>query len=62
MDKYKEAMKAYQKGFLAGAFLGIVGCLIMGKTLYSLPIILGLLLGAIAFERKINKDELDNKK
>lgn len=62
MDKYKKGMKAYRNGFFIGAFLGIVGCLVIGKTLYSLPIILGLLFGAIAFERKINNDELDNQK
>lgn len=62
MDKYKQGMKAYRNGFLAGAFLGITGCLIIGKTLYSLPIILGLLLGAIAFKRKMNRYEQDSKK
>lgn len=62
MEKYKKGMKAYRNGFLAGTFLGIVGCIVIGKTLYSLPIVLGLLFGAIAFDIKINKDGLDNKK
>ena len=62
MDKYKKGLNAYRNGFLAGAFLGIVGCLIIGKTLYSLPMVLGLLFGAIAFDIKINKDGLDSEK
>lgn len=61
MDKYKKGMKAYRNGFLAGTFLGIVACLIIGKAIYSLPVILGLVLGGIAFNKKTHEDELDNK-
>lgn len=50
---FHKAVKAYRKGFLTGAFTGVVVCLIIGKAVYSLPVILGLFFGAVAFDRKI---------
>jgi hypothetical protein len=52
-DKFREGAKAYRNGFLIGAFIGIVICLVIKKTLWSVPILLGLLGGAIAINRKI---------
>lgn len=60
MHKYQKAMKAYRNGFFIGAFTGIIGCLVIGKPFYSLPVVLGLLFGAIAFDKKINDDESKN--
>lgn len=55
-NKYKEAMKSYSKGFAIGTFLGIVICLATAKFIWSLPLILGLLLGGLSFNRKLNSD------
>lgn len=52
-DDYRQGAKAYRNGFLAGALIGIIICLIMRKTIWSLPLVLGLLFGAIAMNRKI---------
>ncbi len=50
---YRNGAKAYRNGFLIGAFIGIVICLILQKVMWSLPLVLGLLSGAIAINRKI---------
>ena len=60
-ETYKTALKAYRKGFLIGAFAGVVGCLFIGKPIYSLPLVLGLLFGAIAFDRNFNQNETTSK-
>lgn len=54
--EYKTAIKSYRNGFLIGAFTGIVICLVTAKTYLVLPVMLGLLFGAIAFDRKIKED------
>jgi hypothetical protein len=50
---YRDGAKAYRNGFLLGAFIGIVICLVLQKAIWSLPLVLGLLTGAIAINRKI---------
>lgn len=50
---FHNAVKAYRNGFFFGAFTGAVICLIIGKAVYSLPVILGLFFGAVAFDRKM---------
>lgn len=52
-QEYKDGAKAYRNGFLVGAFIGIVICLFLQKTIWTLPLILGLVSGAIAINRKI---------
>lgn len=56
-DDYKKGLKAYRIGFSWGVLIGIVGWLTIGKAIYTLPIILGLLFGAIAFQLKIRQIE-----
>lgn len=56
LKQYKQALKAYGKGFSVGAFTGIVICILLSKTVLMLPVVLGLLFGAIASERKLLKD------
>lgn len=50
---YRDGAKVYRNGFLLGALIGIVICLILQKAIWSLPLVLGLLTGAIAINRKI---------
>lgn len=50
---YRNGAKAYRNGFLIGAFIGIVICLALQKAIWSLPLVLGLITGAIAINRKI---------
>lgn len=50
---YRDGAKAYRNGFLVGAFIGIVICLVLQKTIWTLPLVLGLISGAIAINRKI---------
>jgi hypothetical protein len=50
---YRDGAKAYRNGFLLGAFIGIVTCLVLQKAIWSLPLVLGLVSGAIAINRKI---------
>jgi hypothetical protein len=52
LDFNKDEIKAYSNGFGIGVFLGIVLCIFFFKTLFLLPVVLGLLFGAIAFEYK----------
>jgi VIT1/CCC1 family predicted Fe2+/Mn2+ transporter len=52
-QEYKDGAKAYRNGFLLGAFIGIVICLFLQKAIWTLPLVLGLLSGAIAINRKI---------
>jgi F0F1-type ATP synthase assembly protein I len=52
-QNYKDGAKVYRNGFLVGAFIGIVICLFLQKTIWTLPLILGLVSGAIAMNRKI---------
>ena len=56
LPNYQNAIAGYRNGFFIGVFTGIVICLITAKAYLSLPIILGLLFGAIAFERKIKEN------
>lgn len=53
---YKKAMAAYASGFVAGAFAGVVLCFLTGLAIWTLPVVLGLLFGAIAFQRKIKQN------
>lgn len=52
-EHFREGAKAYRNGFLLGALIGIVICLVLQKVIWSLPLVLGLLTGAIAINRKI---------
>lgn len=52
LDFKKDKIKAYRNGFGIGVFVGIVLCILFFKTLLILPLVLGLLFGAIAFEHK----------
>lgn len=52
----KENLKAYRNGFGAGAFVGIVVCIIVAKPIYILPLVLGHLFGTVAFEHKNTQD------
>lgn len=54
-ENYSKAVGAYRKGFLIGALIGIVACLILGKAIYSLPLVLGLLFGAIGFDETLKQ-------
>ncbi len=50
---FQEGAKAYRNGFFAGAFTGVVICIVIGKAIFTLPVILGLFFGAVAFDRKM---------
>lgn len=52
-EQYRQGAKAYRNGFMIGAFIGVVVCLILQKTIWSVPLLLGLLCGAIAINTKI---------
>ncbi len=52
-QQYKAGIKAYKTGFLAGVLIGVVICLVLRKAIFSLPLILGLLIAAIAFHLKM---------
>lgn len=54
---FKQAMASYRKGFLVGAFLGVVLCLVIGKAFLTLPLVLALLFGAIGFDLTQRKNE-----
>lgn len=56
LPDYKEAFASYRNGFFVGAFTGIVLCIWINKPLYVLPVILGILFGGVAFERKMKED------
>lgn len=56
LPNYSNAIMGYRNGFFVGAFTGIVICLVIAKAYLSLPIILGLLFGAIAFDRKMKEN------
>lgn len=51
-NPYKEGARAYAKWFAIGFFSGAVLSLIVGKWLFTIPLVLGMLCGAIAFEQK----------
>lgn len=55
-EKYKKGLKAYRNGFGIGLLIGGGLCLLMGRVLLILPIVLGLFIGAVFFESKLNKD------
>lgn len=57
LDFKRDEIKAYKNGFGIGFFIGIVLCIVFFKTLFLLPIVLGLLFGAIAFEHKNSQNE-----
>lgn len=52
-EDFHKGARAYRNGFLIGAFAGIVICLLIGRTIWTLPIVLGLLFGAIAINSKL---------
>lgn len=56
-DDFKSGLQAYRNGFAWGLLLGVIGWLIIGKPIYSLPLITGLLFGAIAFKMRITQIE-----
>ena len=60
VTKYKAALKAYRNGFFIGLFSGVVLLVIIGKVYFSIPVILGLVCGAVGFERKISNNGNQN--
>ena len=60
LKKYRLGLKAYRNGFGLGLLVGIGICLFIGKTLLIIPVVLGLLFGAIAFEKNIQDNGKDN--
>lgn len=56
-DNVKEGLKAYRTGFGWGVLIGVFSWLVTGKPIYSLPIVLGLVLGAFAFQLRIKQIE-----
>lgn len=52
-NDFRQGAKAYRNGFLVGALIGVVVCLMIRKPIWSLPLVLGLVFGAIAMNRKI---------
>lgn len=55
--KYKEGIKAYKVGFGSGVIGGIAICIVTGKFWFTLPVLLGLFFGAIAFQLKTKDNE-----
>ena len=55
-DSYQRAFKAYREGFAFGVFAGLVSWLFIGRPIYTLPILLGMLGGAIAFQLRLRKE------
>ncbi len=60
-DEYKEGIKAYRKGFAWGAFTGLIGWLVIGKVIFTLPIVLGLFFGGFALQLRIKQLTKNNK-
>ncbi len=60
-DNYKKALKSYRNGFGFGVLIGVSTWLISGKVIYTLPIILGLFLGAFAFNYRIRQEQKNGK-
>lgn len=56
LPDYQKAMKGFANGCAVGVFTGIVICLATHKAFMSLPLILGLIFGAIAFELKMKEN------
>lgn len=56
LRNYQNSLRAYRKGFMWGAFSGIVICLVIGKLIIALPLICGMFLGSILMERKLKQD------
>ena len=50
---FRQGAKAYRNGFLIGALLGITICLLLQRTIWTLPMILGLICGAISINTKM---------
>jgi hypothetical protein len=49
-------MKGFATGCAVGVFTGIVICLLTHKAYMSIPLFLGLIFGAIAFEIKMKEN------
>jgi hypothetical protein len=56
-NDFKKGLKSYRVGFSWGVLIGLVSLLIIGHPIYTLPIILGLVFGAIAFKLSIKQIE-----
>lgn len=56
LPDFKQAMKVFANGCAIGVFTGIVLCLVLHKTYMSLPLFLGLIFGAIAFEIQMKEN------
>lgn len=52
-EDFRQGAKAYRNGFLTGALIGVLICLMIQKPIWTLPLVLGLVFGAIAMNRKI---------
>lgn len=59
-ENYKKAFKAYRNGFAFGVFAGLVSWIFIGKPVYTLPLISGMLFGAVAFQIRLRKEIKNN--
>ncbi len=59
LQKYKQGLKAYRNGFGVGLLIGTGICLFLGKPIFALPIILGMVFGSVFYERNLNKNGTD---
>jgi hypothetical protein len=56
LNKYKDGLKSYRKGFGIGLLIGTGVCLALGKPLLFIPVCLALVLGSVFLEKKIADD------
>lgn len=56
-EEYRKAVKSYRNGFGFGVLLGFIVWIVIGKTLWSFPIMFGLFFGAVAFQLRIAKEQ-----
>lgn len=57
LKRYKQGLKAYRNGFGAGLLIGTGICFVIGKPIFALPVVLGLILGSTFYERNLIEDE-----
>jgi len=57
LEKYRKGLKAYGLGFAIGVLTGFVICVVTSKPLFIMPLVLGLIFGAVGFQIKTKRDE-----
>ena len=60
LKKHKQGLKAYRNGFGTGLLIGTGICLFLGKPIFVIPVVLGLLLGSFFYERNLIEDGTKN--